>query len=130
MSEDDERIVQIIPAVPGYYARYSATQADERDCYGPVAAWALLENGRGERRLVGVDVTGGDGEWTPDAGLSINLAEYVHSAVPLDTYGTPMKAGKGSLTLALDEHAGAMDLLRGALADHGDAVSRARFGDR
>jgi hypothetical protein len=39
-------------------------------------------------------------------------------------------AAMAAHTQALDEHADAMDKLRGALADHADALSRYRFGDR
>lgn len=51
-----KRIVEIVPARPGWYARWQV--ADATRCY-PVAVWALLETHDGAgREVVGVDCLG------------------------------------------------------------------------
>jgi len=85
---ETERITQLIPASPGFYARY--TQPGEPDTFVPIASWALLEDADGTQRVVGVDVVGlGGDSWTPDL-IAGNLAEYVHSHKPIDPNGRPL----------------------------------------
>ena len=89
-----ERIVQLVQAQPGFYVQYTGVDGD-RDTVTPIACWALLENERGEQRVVGVDVVGEGDPWTPDM-VASNLTEYVHSHIPLDTDGNPLTTGQHS----------------------------------
>lgn len=52
-----KRIVEIIPARPGWYARWRLSEATR--CY-PVALWALLEESGDEadREVIGMDTAG------------------------------------------------------------------------
>lgn len=64
-----KRIVEIIPARPGWYARWR--RSDATRCY-PVTLWALLEESGDEagREVVGMDSAGrwpGTTESEPDA---------------------------------------------------------------
>ncbi|MEU5553160.1 hypothetical protein ABZ738_25610 [Micromonospora sp. NPDC047793] len=52
-----KQIVEIVPARPGWYARWRLTAEDTR-CY-PVTLWALLEEPDGTgREVIGVDCAG------------------------------------------------------------------------
>ena len=94
-----ERIRQIIPAAPGYYAHYVGPRAASdpepephvvQNAYWPIAAWAVLEeDGTGITRVVGVDMTGVGPAWTPAVNPADNLAEYVYFPDGLDPNGTP-----------------------------------------
>lgn len=64
-----KRIVEIIPARPGWYARWR--RSDATRCY-PVTLWALLEESSDEagREVIGMDSAGrwpGSAETEPDA---------------------------------------------------------------
>ncbi|WP_341721278.1 hypothetical protein QQG74_18585 [Micromonospora sp. FIMYZ51] len=52
-----KRIVEIVPARPGWYARWRLA-AESTRCY-PVSLWALLEEADGTgREVIGVDCAG------------------------------------------------------------------------
>ena len=81
---DQDRIVQIIPAAPGWFAHYVGVSrcADPEpglpQAWYPIAAWALLEDAAGRRRIVGVDMTGTGPAWCPPVNPTDNLAEYTY----------------------------------------------------
>ena len=52
-----KQIIDIVPATPGWYARWRLTPETTRTI--PVAVWALVEeDGTPNRRVVGVDAKG------------------------------------------------------------------------
>jgi len=52
-----KRIIEIVPARPGWYARWRPDPAATRAC--PVAVWVLVEEADGaNREVIGIDVEG------------------------------------------------------------------------
>jgi hypothetical protein len=67
-----KRIVEIVPASPGWYARWRFTP--ERTLSYPVTVWALVEDaGPSTRQVVGVDA---GGQW-PGGADNIAGADFV-----------------------------------------------------
>ncbi|MDG4801242.1 hypothetical protein [Micromonospora sp. WMMD980] len=85
-----KRIVEIVPARPGWYARWRLGP-DTTRCY-PVTLWALLEaNDGGGREVVGVDCVG---QWPgadddTDADFVRYLFQTPDSGVPEDAEPPP-----------------------------------------
>lgn len=53
------RIVEIVPARPGWYARWRPAPDETRTC--PVAVWVLIEDADGaNREVIGMDA---EGQW-------------------------------------------------------------------
>lgn len=54
------RVVQLVPAAPGWWAQYYPNDAKADRWSSPVACWALVEDTAGKQSIVGVDPTGTD----------------------------------------------------------------------
>ncbi|TCB94334.1 hypothetical protein E0H26_21870 [Micromonospora zingiberis] len=69
-----KRIVEIVPARPGWYARWRLAAENTR-CY-PVSLWALLEEADGTgREVIGVDCAG---QWPgADDGTDAEFVRYL-----------------------------------------------------
>lgn len=70
-----KRIVEIVPARPGWYARWRVSP-DLTRCY-PVSLWALLEEADGTgREVIGVDCVG---QWpgSDDAQVGTEFVRYL-----------------------------------------------------
>ncbi|MCZ7422402.1 MULTISPECIES: hypothetical protein [unclassified Micromonospora] len=92
-----KRIVEIVPARPGWYARWRLAPERTR-CY-PVSLWALLEEADGGgREVIGVDCAG---QWPGDRddGSGAEFVRYLFqtpdSGVPEDAEPTtrPHRSG-------------------------------------
>jgi hypothetical protein len=57
-----DKIIQIIPAAPNWWAHYRDT-GEDFEC--PIAAWALIEDKDGYRWIAPVDPTGKDWDGSP-----------------------------------------------------------------
>ena len=78
------RIVEIVPAVPGWYARWRFTP--ERTLAYPVTVWALVEDaGPSTRQVVGVDA---GGQW-PGGADNIAGADFVRYVYQAPDAGPP-----------------------------------------
>lgn len=82
-----KKIVEIVPARPGWYARWRLTPEATR-CY-PVTLWALVEEPDGTgREVVGVDCVG---QW-PGADDNEAGGEFVRYLFQMPDSGTPEDA--------------------------------------
>ncbi|SCG74848.1 hypothetical protein [Micromonospora coxensis] len=82
-----KRIVEIVPARPGWYARWQVTPEQTR-CY-PVSLWALVEGADGSgREVVGVDCAG---QW-PGADDNEAGGEFVRYLFQTPDSGRPEDA--------------------------------------
>ncbi|MGC5052256.1 hypothetical protein ACLQ2S_12470 [Micromonospora sp. DT48] len=70
-----KRIVEIVPARPGWYSRWQV-EPERTRCY-PVSLWALVEESDGGgREVIGVDCVG---QWpgAPDDGTDAEFVRYL-----------------------------------------------------
>ncbi|MEV1333878.1 hypothetical protein [Micromonospora costi] len=82
-----KRIVEIVPARPGWYARWQVSPEATR-CY-PVSLWALLEEADGTgREVIGVDCIG---QW-PGADDNEAGGEFVRYLFQTPDSGAPEDA--------------------------------------
>ncbi|MDG4797317.1 hypothetical protein [Micromonospora sp. WMMD1082] len=84
-----KRIVEIVPARPGWYARWRLDPESTR-CYA-VSLWALVEEADGTgREVIGVDCAG---QWPGDDGTVAEFVRYLFktpdSGPPEDAESTP-----------------------------------------
>ncbi|NLU79693.1 hypothetical protein HCA58_15125 [Micromonospora sp. HNM0581] len=71
-----KRIVEIVPARPGWYARWRLTPPEGTRCYA-VSLWALVEEADGSgREVIGVDCAG---QWPggQDDGTGAEFVRYL-----------------------------------------------------
>ncbi|AEB45788.1 hypothetical protein VAB18032_23450 [Micromonospora maris AB-18-032] len=95
-----KRIVEIVPARPGWYARWRLAPENTR-CY-PVSLWALLEDADGTgREVIGVDCAG---QWPGDGGTDAEFVRYLFqtpdSGLPDDAEPMPEARRAGSVVTA------------------------------
>lgn len=81
-----KRIVEIVPARPGWYARWRPTAQATRSC--PVAVWVLVEEEGANREVIGID---SDGRW-PGADGDQADAEFVRYLFQPPESGQPEDA--------------------------------------
>jgi hypothetical protein len=89
-----KRIIEIVPARPGWYARWRRTP-ESTHCY-PVTLWALLEDVEGGgREVVGVDSVG---QWpgSDDNESGVTFVRYLFQSPDA---GEPDDAGRGPAEL-------------------------------
>jgi hypothetical protein len=78
------RIIEIVPATPGWYARWRFTR--EHTISYPLAVWAVVEDPDGtNRQVVGIDAAG---QW-PGGGDNEPGADFVQYILVPPTDGQP-----------------------------------------
>ncbi|MEU6023777.1 hypothetical protein ACGFIK_05025 [Micromonospora sp. NPDC048871] len=95
-----KRIVEIVPARPGWYSRWLLAPENTR-CY-PVSLWALLEETDGTgREVIGVDCAG---QWPGDDDTDAEFVRYLFqtpdSGAPDDAESTPEARRAGPVVAA------------------------------
>ena len=78
------RIVQLVPAAPGWRVAYTVAAYEGRQYVAAVAAWALCEDGNGNREVVGM-ISARDGR----LGLVTDYADPATMASPGAVYLGP-----------------------------------------
>jgi hypothetical protein len=88
-----KRIVEIVPATPGWYARWRI--AAQHTMAYPITVWALVEDPDGTNRgVVGVDSAGqwpGGGDNEPDGDFVRYIFQVPESGAPDDVFN-PVKS--------------------------------------